>query len=135
MVIFWQKSFRILLVLSNFSWVSSRFACVILWSMFSLTWSYYLFAQYFFCVSKQISSISLRSWSSPNSYAYSPWLTYVFLRERFFTRAAEHIFLTRAITYLLFGTNFSLSWRRRQKRALLILSNYRQYLNIILSSH
>ena len=34
----------------------------------------------------------LRSWSSPNSYAYAPWLTSVFLCERFFARAAERIF-------------------------------------------
>ena len=44
------------------------------------------------------------------------------------------IFLTRAIAYQLFGTNFLLSSRRRQKRALLILSNYQQYLHIILGS-
>ena len=68
-------------------------------------------------------------WSSPNSYDYAPWLTSgVFAR-------AERIFLTRTIAYQLFGTNFSLSSRRRQKRALLILCNYQQYLKIILYSH
>ena len=71
-----------------------------------------------------------QSWSSPKSYAYAPWLTSGFLREHFFARAAERIILTRAIAYQLFGSS-----RRRQKRALLILSNYQQYLNIILTSH
>ena len=73
---------------------------------------------------------SVTSWSSPNSYPYAPWLTSGFLRERFFARAAERIILPRAIAYQLFG-----SLRRRQKRALFILSTYQQYLNIILNSH
>ena len=33
-----------------------------------------------------------KSWYIPNSYAYTPWLTSGFLRERFFARAAERIF-------------------------------------------
>ena len=48
----------------------------------------------------------------------------------FFVRAAELFFLTRAIAYQLFGTNFSRSSWRRQKQALLILSKYKQYLHI-----
>ena len=77
----------------------------------------------------------LKSWSSLNLYAYAPWLTSGFLRKRFFARNAKHIFLTRAIAYQFFGTNLSLSLRRRQKQELLILSNYQKYLNIILTSH
>ena len=63
------------------------------------------------------------------------WPPYFCANGRFFARAAERIFLTQAIAYQLFGTNFSLSSRRRQKQALLIISNYQQYLNIILFSH